>query len=181
MGAVSSLIINTLSQFSLTLKLTRGLFENWRLPPFYKPDLTHTVCTLIQQAPPTHSPLCLARAASHHPVDRTLTLLYDCLYLFLCCCFTDKSFRLKPLVFPLVWQRINSRLSSPLVLPRINSWLPSLSSCVTSDKLAVPLSSPVVTLDKLKLTHQLFCPLLYSTSTRYKTIILELVRNSSGH
>ncbi len=56
------------------------------------------------------------------------------------------------------------------MLPRINSWLPSFSSCVTSDKLAVPLSSPVVALDKLKLTHQSFCPLLYSTSTRYKTI-----------
>jgi hypothetical protein len=30
----------------------------------------------IQQASPTLSPSCLARAASHHPVDRTLTLLY---------------------------------------------------------------------------------------------------------
>ena len=35
------------------------------------------------------------------------------------------------------------------------------------DKLAVSLSSPVVTLDKLKFTPSL-CPLLYSTSTRYK-------------
>ncbi len=39
------------------------------MPPFHKTDLTfvltHTVGTLIQQAPPTHSPLCLARAASH--------------------------------------------------------------------------------------------------------------------
>ena len=169
---MSSLIINTLYQFTLTLNfsLTRGLFETGVCRLFYKPDLTHTVCTLIQQAPPTHLPLCLARAASHHPVDRTLTLLYDCFYPVLYCCFLTDKFVLKPLAL------------SP-VLPRINSWLPSLfpSLCVTSDKLAVPLSSPVVTLDKLKLTHQSFCPLLYSTSTRYKTIILELVRNSSGH
>jgi hypothetical protein len=34
-----------------------------------------SVCTLIQQAPPTHSTSCLARAASHHPVDKTLRLL----------------------------------------------------------------------------------------------------------
>ena len=129
-----------------------------------------TVCTLIQQTPPTHSPSCLARAASHHPVDRTLTLLYECFYPVLCCCFLTDKFVLKPLAL------------SP-VLPRINSWLPSLfpSPRVTPDKLVVPISSPVVTLDKLKLTHQSFCPLLYSTSTRYKTIILELVRNSSGH
>ncbi len=66
------------------------------------------------------------------------------------------------------------------MLPRINSWLPSLPSCVTSDKLAVPLSSPVVTLDKLKFTHQSFCPLLIPQVRVYKTIILELVRNSGG-
>ncbi len=34
----------------------------------------------------------------------------------------------------------------------------------------VALSSPVVTLDKLKLIYKSFCSLLYSTSTRYKNI-----------
>ena len=82
-AAVSLVISSTLYQFSFTQFTLGGLFEHWPLPPFYKPDLTLTVCTLIQQAPPTHSPSCLARAASHHPVDRTLTLLYDCPYPFL--------------------------------------------------------------------------------------------------
>jgi len=119
MGAVSSLIINTLSQFSLTLKLTRGLFENWRLPPFYKPDLTHTVCTLIQQAPPDALSL-VPRACRFPPsggqnVDAARCFMTVFTF-FCCCCFTDKSF---------VRTTRPSRCSDKLVASYSVSWINS--------------------------------------------------------
>ena len=68
---------------------------------------SYLVCnTLIQQIPPTHSHSCLARAASHSPVDRwtslLLTLLLFLVHIASCLrsCFTDKI-RSKPLVSPL--------------------------------------------------------------------------------
>ena len=154
MGAVSSLIINTLSQFSLTLIFLfyfRGLFKLALYRPNSNLAFLPTSPSLHSHPAATSPPLPGCGAASHSVNRWTLLLptqplfLVHIVYAYRSCFLTDK-FVLKA-----------TRL---LVLPRINSWLPSLSSCVTSDKLAVPLSSPVVTLDKLKLTHQSFCLLL---------------------
>ena len=156
---------------------------NWLFRSFAAFFQTGLVVVITVVAPP--HPADTARLACHPSPGRAASHSLVCEQMDIVAVDAFAAFIIVYTLFIVVVLPINLfvRTTRPSVLPRINSWLPSLfpSLCVSSDKLAVPLSSPVVTLDKLKLTHQSFCPLLYSTSTRYKTIILELVRNSSGH
>ena len=102
----------------------RGLFENWRLPPFTNPTSPLSSDSLRTLHPhpagnlPTHSPSCLARAASHHPVDRTLMLLC-CLLTHItyihCLLFYRKSFRSN--------NSSLSRCSDKLVASYFVSWI----------------------------------------------------------